>query len=136
MVMAYGKIFESLFTGSMVGAGLNVFALWAYCIANAKPPGTIELNPKLLAVTFGCTEKEVRHAINHLCSEDPDSRSVDHSGRRLLKEGRFLYLMPTWPKYNAIRNEIERREQNRRSQQTWRDKNKANKPVVHDGNVQ
>ncbi len=118
--MAYGKIFESLYTGSMVGSGINVFALWAYVIASAKPPGTIELNPKILATVFGCTIDEVRDAIEKLCQPDPESRTKDFEGRRLIPEGQFLYAVPTWEKYNSLRNEIERREQNREAAQRYR----------------
>lgn len=118
--MAYGKIFESLFTGSMVGSGLNVFAVWSYCIANAKPPGTIELNPVILATVFGCPVEEVESAIDKLCQPDPKSRTKECEGRRLINEGPYLYSIPTWEKYNQIRNEIARRQQNREAQSRWR----------------
>lgn len=122
--MAYGKIFESLYTGSMVGAGLNVFATWAYVIANAKPPGTIELNPRIMATIFGCSPEEVKSAIDYLCSPDESSRTPDHDGRRLIPEGKFLYSVPTWEKYNKLRNEVERRAANREAQQRWREKHR------------
>jgi hypothetical protein len=120
--MAYGKIFESLFTGSLVGAGATVFATWAYVIANAKPPGVIEIHPKILATIIGCTTGEIEDAIRVLCSPDPASRTSDHEGRRMLIEGKFVYSLPTWEKYHSIRNEIERREQNRKAQATFRAK--------------
>lgn len=118
--MAYGKLFESLFTGSMVGAGPCVFAVWTYVIAHAKPPGMVEINPKILATVLGCPEADVMGALGSLCSPDPASRSPEEDGRRLIQEGPFLYRVPTWPKYNAIRNEIERREQNREAQRRSR----------------
>lgn len=118
--MAYGKIFESLYTGSMVGSGINVFALWAYVIASAKPPGTIELNPKILATVFGCTVQEIQDAIEKLCQPDPESRTREFEGRRIIPEGQFLYAVPTWGKYNSLRNEIERREQNREAARRYR----------------
>lgn len=135
--MAYGKVFESLYTGSMVGSGLGVFAVWTYCIANAKPPGTIELNPKIMATIFGCQIIEVESCIAKLCEPDPYSRSKEHDGRRLVKEGEFLYFIPTWEKYNQLRNEIARRLQNRDAQRRWREKqrnadvsmDKQNKPI-------
>lgn len=122
--MAYGKIFESLYTGSMVGAGLNVFATWAYVIANAKPPGTIELNPRIMATIFGCSQEEVKAAIDYLCSPDESSRTPDFDGRRLIPEGSFLYSVPTWAKYNQLRNEVERRAANREAQRRWREKHR------------
>lgn len=120
--MAYGKIFESLFTGSMIGSGCNVFALWSYVIASAKPPGTVELNPRLLASIFGCSAADIAQAIDFLCRPDPESRNKEHEGRRLLREGQFLYAVPSWPKYNAIRNEIERRQQNREAARRYRER--------------
>ena len=50
----YGKIFASTFTGSMFGAGSDVFAVWGYVIANAQD-SRIELNPRMLASTLGST---------------------------------------------------------------------------------
>lgn len=118
--MGYGKIFESLFTGSMVGSGPTVFAVWTYCIASAKPPGLVELNPKILAVVLGCSEAEIADAIKLLCSPDAESRTPDEEGRRLVQEGNYLYRMPTWQKYNELRNEEDRRRQNREAQKKFR----------------
>lgn len=124
--MAYGKAFESTFKGSMVGAGRTVFAVWFYCIANAKPPGLVELNPVLLAAIFGdCDASEVQKAIDFLCSPDEESRTPVEDGRRLVQEGNFLFRMPTWPIYNALRKEEERREQNRKAQANWREKRRG-----------
>ena len=127
--MAYGKIFESMFTGSMVGAGAPVFAVWAYVIASAKPPGVVELNPKLIAVVLGESKESIEKAIEALCSPDPESRTKDHDGRRLIREGEYLYAVPTWEKYNQLRNEVERRASNRESQRRWREKRKADADV-------
>lgn len=123
--MAYGKIFESMFSGSMVGSGSTVFAVWAYVIANAKPPGFVELNPKLLAAIIGCTVDEILAAMKVLESPDPESRCKDHDGRRLLSEGAFLYHVPSWHRYHDLRNEIERRHQNREAQRRHRQKSSA-----------
>jgi hypothetical protein len=62
----YGKIFERMFTGTMYGSGPVVFSVWAYVIANARPPGVVSLNPKLLAATIGCSTEEIRLAIEFL----------------------------------------------------------------------
>lgn len=123
MTYSFGKLFSSLYTGSMVGAGPTRFAVWTYCIANAQPPGEIELNPKLLATILGTDEDDVVDAIDFLCSEDLSSRSADELGRRLVPtKTNFLYSMPTWPKYQQIRNAEARRESNRLSAQRAREK--------------
>jgi hypothetical protein len=41
----YGKIFPELYTGSMVGAGCHVFAVWCYALASCDEKGCVELNP-------------------------------------------------------------------------------------------
>jgi hypothetical protein len=118
--VSYGKTFDSLYTGSMVGAGLHVFGVWNYVIANSKPPGVVELNPRLMAAIFGCEVSLVVEAIRILCEPDPESRSKECDGRRLIHEGQFLYSIPTWSKYNQLRNEEERRAQNREHARAYR----------------
>ncbi len=106
----FGKFFASTFTGSMVGAGLNVFAVWGYVIANTRIDGTIELNPALIAATLGCKLKEVEDAIKKLSAPDPNSRSKKEDGRRLIQKAPFLYFVPTYSDYRSIRDDEARRE--------------------------
>lgn len=100
----FGKVFESMFTGSLFGSGPTTFAVWTYAIVNARPPGEVELNPKLLAATLGCSEADVLEALETLCAPDPNSRSADEDGRRLVQEANFLYRIPTWDHYQRVRD--------------------------------
>lgn len=122
----FGKLFTSLYTGSMIGAGPVPFALMPYVIANARPDrrwgGYVELNPKLLSVIFGCSEAEVEQAIEFLCSPDPRSRTPAEEGRRLVKLGPYDYRVVNYERYRAIRDEEQRREQNRVAQEVYRGK--------------
>ena len=111
----YGKFFSSTFTGSMFGAGADVFAVWGYIIANTVE-STVELNPQMLAAVLGSTPERVEMAIDFLCAPDPRSRNAEHEGRRLMKDGPFHYFVVSHQHYKAIRNEEERREYNRRKQ--------------------
>jgi len=124
----YGKSYESKFTGSMIGAGFHVFAVWDYVITNARC-GTIELNPKLLAFTLDGakpdSEDQVMSAIEYLCRPDPRSRSKDADGRRLIKEGEYQYRIVNWAKYDAIKTEADRREYNRIKQAEYRAKKRT-----------
>lgn len=131
----YGKFFASAFTGSMFGAGPDVFAVWAYVIANTKE-SQVELNPHLLAATLGTTRERVQAAIDFLCAPDEHSRSKCEEGRRLIREGEFAYRVPTFAAYRAIQNEDDRREYNRvkKAEQRARDKEVSNvKAPVNDG---
>lgn len=122
----YGKLFTSLYTGSMIGAGPVVFALMPYVISHAKPDknmgGYVELNPILLSTIFGAAVEEVEGGIEFLCRPDPHSRTPDEDGRRLVKLGPFDYRVVNYAKYRAIRDEEERREQNRMAQERFRAK--------------
>jgi hypothetical protein len=122
----YGKSFDSKYTGSMVGKGFASFALLDYVIANMKPDATVgfqvDLNSKILSTVFGEPEESVVRAIEFLCAPDPESRTPDEEGRRLVKVGTFSYRVVNGVKYDKIRNEEDRREQNRLAQQRHREK--------------
>jgi hypothetical protein len=105
----YGKHFSSTYTGSMFGAGPTVFAVWGYVIANTRE-GTIELNPKLLASIIGTTEVNIKKAIQYLAKPDLHSRSKKENGRRLIREGEFMYRVPTYFDYRGLQDENQRRE--------------------------
>ena len=115
----FGKIFESLYEGSMYGKGIAVFAVWGYVISKARA-GRVELNPKKLADTLGGKIEEVEKAITFLCSPDPDSRNKDHGGCRMIKEGEYQYWIPNHAHYRNIRDEEARREYNRLAKQKSR----------------
>ncbi len=109
----YGKIFASLFTGSMYGKGAKAFALMAYVVANMKPDKEVgfqvELNSKDLANRIGEPEEEIKSTIEFLCAPDPESRTPSEDGRRLIKIGTFDYQVVNGVHYAAIRNEEERK---------------------------
>ena len=124
----YGKHFDSMYSGSMVGAGFAVFSIMGYVIANMKPDRVVgfqvDLNTKILSATFGEDEGKITRAIEYLCQPDPESRTAAEEGRRLVKVGAFSYRVVNGVKYDKIRNEEERREQNRQAQIRHREKKK------------
>ena len=120
----YGKFFASTFTGSMYGSGPDVFAVWGYVIANAVD-SQVELNPRLLAGVIGTSPERIQAAIAILSSPDPNSRTKDHEGRRLIREGEFAYHVPNFLTYRSIRNEEDRRAYNREKQREHRQRVKA-----------
>ena len=99
----FGKHFTSMYTGSMMGAGSHVFAVWGYCVANANGyEHTVELNSKLLAFIIGDTQERIEQAITYLCAPDSDSRTKSEDGRRLLKLGEYLYRVVNHRKYREM----------------------------------
>src|SRR5581483_8590300 len=105
----FGKHFQSTYTGSMFGAGPVVFATWGWIIAHTVK-GRVEINPVMLAPTLGTAVESIESALQYLCAPDPRSRSKEHEGRRLIREGQFQYLVPTHEKYQLILNNDDRRE--------------------------
>ena len=106
----YGKIFESLYDGSMVGAGPTVFAVWGYCIAKADRGGVVNLNPVLLAPIIGTSMVDIERAIEYLERPDPNSKNPDHEGRRLLNMSGFAYFVVSHAVYRRMNNGEDRRE--------------------------
>jgi hypothetical protein len=106
----YGKIYEQTFTGSMAGTGSNVFAVWAYVIANTGPDSLVELNPYIIGTMIGMNQEDVAKVIEYLSSPDPNSRSKSHRGRRLVQKGQFIYFVPQAHKYRCLPNDKERKE--------------------------
>jgi hypothetical protein len=113
-----------MYEGSMIGAGINVFAVWNYMITKARA-GTVEVNPKLLAFTLGGTEKEVVSALIFLQQPDKRSRSKLEGGRRIVKEGEFQYRIVNWEKYQLIKNAADKRDYNRVKQAEYRARDKS-----------
>jgi hypothetical protein len=134
----YGKHFASMYTGSMVGSGAVVFAVWGYVVANVRfTDSSVELNPRILATILGEPVEEIEKAITVLCSPDKHSRSQEEEGRRLVLEGPFLYRVVNAKKYGSIRDEDGRREymreymKKRRSKQDVNSVNSGKPPLAN-----
>ena len=118
----FGKLFESVHEGSMVGSGFHVFAIWGYVVSRNRPDKDVTLNPAVLSAVFGEPADRVQAAIDYLCAPDPNTTTPGEDGKRLIKTGQFNYRVVNGAKYRAIRSEEQRREQNRTSQATFRAK--------------
>lgn len=121
----YGKHFESMYTGSMCGAGALAFAVWGYVISHQRPSSdrsifAVEMNPKILATVIGETEKDIAEQIAEFCGPDPASRSQDEEGRKLVQLSPYMYRVVNGAHYDKIRKEDERREYNRERQRMLR----------------
>lgn len=112
----FGLMHESTFTGSMVGAGPTVFAVWGYVVAHGYG-GRVNLHPVLLATAIGkCTVEDVREAIAFLCAPDPQSRDDTEGGRRLVPLAGVAYRIVNHGNYSGKgrpRTDAEQREYNR-----------------------
>jgi len=135
----FGKHFDNMYEGSMIGAGAMVFAVMGYVIAKWKPErgvggkiigGHVRLNSDLLGPILGESPAEVQKAIDFLCSPDPKTSTPGEQGRRLVRVGQYEYRVVNAVKYHELRNEEQRREQNRESQERFRDKEKITETLT------
>lgn len=125
----YGKHFASMYTGSMYGAGPEVFAVWGWVIANADE-GRVEINPDYLAAVIGMSVESVVNTVNLLCQPDPKSRTLAHEGRRLVPISGFLYEVPSHQFYRNLKTNEDRRTYMRKYMRERRDS--VNKKVNTD----
>jgi hypothetical protein len=120
----YAKLFTSIYQGTLRGnsRGLLVFT---NLLAHADAAGHVDVHPRAIAEEVGLTVAEVRAALDELEAPDPESRSPEEDGRRLLRldEHRaWGWRIVNYVKYRSIRSEEDRRAQNREAQKRWRDK--------------
>ena len=118
----YGKIFASMYEGSMVGAGPVVFAVWGYCIAKADVDGTVLLNPDLLAPIIGTSKQDIEAAVSFLQAPDKHSKNPDHEGRRILHQTGHMFFVVSHEVYRSIKSNEDRREYMREYQRKRRAK--------------
>lgn len=123
----YAKLFTSIYQGTLRGDshGLLVFT---NLIAHADSAGHVDIHPRAIADEVGLTLEQVRAALLKLEAPDGESRSPELEGRRIvrLNEHRdWGWLVVNFLKYRAIRDEEDRREQNRLAQQRWRERQKG-----------
>lgn len=128
----YAKIFTSIYQGTLRGNthGLVVFT---NLLAHADSDGWVDIHPRAIAEEVGLPIDAVKAALLMLESPDPESRSPDMEGRRIARidEHRdWGWRIVNHAKYRAIRNEEDRREQNRLAQARWREKQASNQGVA------
>lgn len=78
----YGKIFASLFTGSMRGKG-DLQLVFMYMLANASRDGVCDFMPQCIADATGKTIEVVQDSLRQLESPDNMSRTKTEDGRRI-----------------------------------------------------
>ena len=121
--MMYAKLFTSIYQGTLRGNshGLLVFT---NLLAHADQHGFVDGHPRAIAEEVGIDVANVRAALLYLEAPDSESRSPENEGRRIVRldEHRdWGWNIVNYGKYRAIRNEDDRREQNRIAQKKWRE---------------
>lgn len=124
----YAKLFASLYQGTLRGCSDEIL-VFTNLLAHADATGIVDKHWRAISEETGLSRERVESAINNLEAPDLESRSPEMEGRRIVRidEHRaWGWKIVNYGKYRAIRNEEDRREQNRLAQEKWR--NKQNKP--------
>lgn len=81
----------------------------------------------------GEQEEDVARVIGLMCEPDPKSSSKVDEGRKLIRLSEFQYRVVNGAMYRAIRNQDERKRQNREAQERFRAKAlKSSKPAANE----
>ena len=125
-LIMYVKLFQSIYQGTLRGNS-NGLLVFTNLLAHADQYGIVDVHPKAIAEEVGLTLEQVKEALTELEAPDIESRSPESEGRRIvLLDGHraWGWQIVNYVKYRAIKNEDDRREQNREAQARWREKNK------------
>ena len=124
----YAKVFSSLFDGSMRGQP-DLILVFINMLTRCDSDGCVDRTPRAIADETGLSIERVKDAIKMLESPDPESRTPDMEGRRIVlvsDERTWGWQIVNFRKYRSIRDEQSRRQQNREAQQRY--KSKTGKP--------
>lgn len=127
----YCKLFSSLYQGTLRGKAYPIL-VFTNLLAHADKDGFVDKHFKAIAEEVGISIEEVKAAIAELEAPDTESRSQEFEGRRLLRideHRNWGWRIVNYLKYRSIRNEEDRREQNRNAQAAYRNRSKQSKPA-------
>lgn len=122
----YVKLFTSIYQGTLRGKP-HCLLVFTNLLAHADQHGIVDVHPNAIADEVGLSPDDVRAAIIELESPDIESRSPESDGKRIVRlDGHraWGWQIVNYVKYRSIKNEDDRREQNRLAQERWRNKNK------------
>lgn len=120
----YCKLFASLYQGTLRGHSHEIL-VFTNLLATCDKEGMVDKHYRAIAEEVGLTIEEVKASILILESPDPESRSHELDGARIVRmdeHREWGWKIVNYLKYRAIREEDDRREQNRISQQRFREK--------------
>lgn len=113
------KLFESILDSTVWLEDPETKVVWITMLAMADASGYVAAAVPGLAKRAGVSREAVDRALDKFRSPDPDSRSREHEGRRIVDaDGGWMLL--NYAKYRAKRDADTRREQNRMAQRRSR----------------
>lgn len=120
----YGKLFASLYQGTLRGRA-NEILVFTNLIAHADRDGFVDKHWRAISEEVGLSVDDVKAACSALEAPDPESRTNVAQGARIQRiddHRAWGWKIVNYAKYRDIRNEEERRVQNRKAQERFREK--------------
>lgn len=127
----FAKLFASLYQGTLRGRAHEIL-VFTNLLAHCDAAGHVDKHFRAIAEEVGLTVDEVKTAIANLEAPDTESRSPELDGRRIVRldEHRaWGWLVVNHGKYRAIKDEADRREQNRIAQAKFRERHGESKQL-------
>lgn len=91
--MGFTKLDEDFFDSSLVAEGPIPTAVFVLLLAKVKPDGIARVAANVVGGRLGLTPEQTAHAFAVLEGTDPNSRSLEHDGRRIKRvDGGWLIL--------------------------------------------
>jgi len=107
----YVKIHDSIFSSSIMEEDLEIRYIWLCMLTAADYEGYVDETIPALARKFNVSKELMEKAITCFLSPDPNSRTEDKDGVRLVKLRKsFGWKIVNYEKYRNIRNTEDRRE--------------------------
>lgn len=128
----YVKLFASLYQGTLRGCSDEIL-VFTNLLAHADQYGIVDKHWRAISEETGLPKERVEKAIINLEAPDPESRSPEMDGSRIVRMDEHRawgWKIVNYGKYRSIRDEDDRREQNRIAQEKFRNKNKPPKEIV------
>lgn len=120
----YAKIFTSLYQGTLRGKAHEIL-VFTNLLAHADKEGYVDIHPRAISEEVGLPVEQVRAALDALEAPDEESRTPDENGKRIVRMDEHRawgWRVVNHAKYRNLRNEEERREQNRQAQARTRER--------------
>ena len=133
----YGKIFESIYDGSLYGE-FEAIVVFKAMIVLADENGQLDMSPQSMAGRTSYPLEIVKKGLSVLQKPDPDSRQPGHEGRRIipLENGRaFGWQIVNYQYYRNLASREAKKEADRVRIAEKRSKDKASSNVAGCRNV-
>jgi hypothetical protein len=128
----YAKVFTQILDSSLA-ENFHVRHMFEDLLKLCDPNGVVDMTFGAIARRLKMPEKSVRIWIKELEKPDPDSRTPDHEGRRLVlldDHREWGWLIVNHAYYRQLASEDQRREKTRIRTEKWRKKKDGDAPVT------